>query len=118
MALAKRGVFKAWYRIDGHEVLYAVKANGDRLEKIVVLRPGVSEARAYTWLGQVLDRVDPPAPPPPPRPRLQLVPDEAPKPKQLTVEQIDALYRDADPIRRLLWQRKKEEMARKGLRIS
>lgn len=94
-----RGIYTAWYRIDGCEVLYAVTSAGERLKKIIVLRPGVSEERAIRWLEDMLDRVDPP------RPALTLVKDE-PR-RSLTPEEIDALYRDADRIRHMLWRRRR-----------
>lgn len=98
-----RGVLRARWTIDGYPVLYALKANGDRLKKIVVLREGVSEERAYRWLNELLDRLDPP------RPQLHLV--KPPTPRQIDVARLDALYRDASPTAALFWQRKREIMA-------
>ena len=105
----ERGVYKAWWRIDGHEVLYAVTSSGERVKRIIVLRAGVSEARAIAWFEEILDRIDPP------RPRLELVtpahvPPQAPAhaPKQITLEQLDALYRDASPFSAALWRRKRD----------
>ena len=100
-----RGVYRAPYRIDGCPVLYAVTSAGERLKKIVVLRPGVSEERAVRWFEEILDRVDP-------RPQLRLVPDQPPSalPKQIPLEEIEKIYRDADPIARLFWARKKARM--------
>lgn len=92
----RRGVYKARWTLNGNRVLYAIKSNGDRHKVIVELRPGVSEPRAWVWLAKLLDRIDPP---------LRLI-KPPPKPKPLTMEQLEALYRDSDPIRRLTWQRK------------
>lgn len=94
--IVERGVYKACYRMDGCEVLYAITSAGERLRKIVLLRPGVSETRAYLWLNDVLNRVDPPRPP------LRLVPDQR---GQLSLEDREKLYRDADPVRAMLWRR-------------
>ena len=113
VAVLPRGVYRARYRVEGRSVFVVIRANGDRLKQVIA-PPGVSEPRLIEWLWDQLDRADPVEQP---RPALRLV-TPSPKPKTLTLEQLDALYRDADPIRRLLWQRKKEEMARKGLRIS
>lgn len=93
-----RGVYLAWWQKDGCRVLYAVNSRG-QFVRSVLLRSGVSYQRAHAWLSQLLDRVDPV------RPKLELVTPN-PAPKLLTVEQIEALYRDSDPTRRLLWQRK------------
>lgn len=75
-----RGVYYAPHTIDGFRVLYAVKRNGDRLPRVVVLRPMVDEAAAVAWLEQQLDKHDPgprlvldrPAPPLPPPPESNL----------------------------------------------
>ena len=100
-----RGVYRAPYRIDGCPVLYAVTSAGERFKKIIVLREGVSEERAVRWFEELLDRVDP-------RPQLQLVTDKPASaiPKQIPLEEIEALYRDADPVARLLWALKKARM--------
>lgn len=99
----RRGVYSAPYQIDGCEVLYGVTSAGQRTKKIIVLRPGVAKARAVRWFEELLDRIDPPRPP------LKLV--TAPPPlKQLTVEQLDALYRDANPVNALLWKRKRAKL--------
>ena len=98
-----RGVYRAPYSIDGFPVLYAVTSQGERLKKIIVLRAGVSEERAVAWFEELLDRVDPP------RPALRLEPRSA-LPKQISIEEIEKLYRDADPVARLLWARKKAKM--------
>ncbi|NUO65332.1 MAG: hypothetical protein HOQ12_01840 [Gemmatimonadaceae bacterium] len=97
----ERGVYRAPYQMNGCGVLFAVTSRGERLQKIVVLRPGVSEARAMRWLEEVLDRVDPPRPP------LRLLPP-TPPPRQIPVERIDALYRDASPVAAALWKRKRD----------
>ena len=98
-----RGIYLAWFSMDGYPVYYAVTADGELLRKVVVLRPGIDRDTALLRLAALLDRVDPP------RPRLELVRDAAtpPSPKQITLEQIDALYRDADPVARMLWRRKR-----------
>jgi hypothetical protein len=63
MQLEERGVYKAAHRYhDGNEYLYAIRRDGTRLKKIIVLLPGVSEPRAVAWLEQLLDREDPPGP--------------------------------------------------------
>lgn len=69
--LERRGIYWAKHRIDGYPVLYAVKSNGDRLPKVVVLRPGRTALQAAAWLQAKLDLEDPP------RPRLTLVTDDA-----------------------------------------
>lgn len=69
-----RGVYLAHYTIEGFPVLYAMKRNGDRLPRVVVLRPMVDRAAATAWLRAQLDQHDPgprlvvekPAVPPPP----------------------------------------------------
>ena len=109
--LLGRGVWKLPYRTpEGYEILVAITSRAKRLRQIA-LEPGTSEERVTQWLETLLERHDPPPPP------LRLV-KPPPQPKPLTIEQIDALYRDADPIRAMLWRRKKEAMARKGQRIS
>lgn len=112
----RRGIYRAKYTIDGYGVLFGIKSNGDRLRKIIVLRPGVPEARAANWLQQVLDRVDPlPLIPPP---RLRLVTDQ-PQSHNLTAAQLEAIYRDLSPTARLLAHRKRQrtvtELTRAGL---
>ncbi|NUO62682.1 MAG: hypothetical protein HOQ34_03825 [Gemmatimonadaceae bacterium] len=103
-----RGVYVADWTMDGHRVLYAVTSAGERLKKLIVLRPGVSEERAVRWFEEVLDRVDPP------RPVLRLVPP-SPPPRQIPVERIDALYRDASPVAAELWRRKRARLLGKDL---
>lgn len=104
-----RGVYKARYRVNGRAVFVVVKADGERL-KSVIAPPGASEEHLLEWLWQQLDRVDPI------RPTLRLV-RPAPKARALTLEELDRLYRDANPVNALLWRRKKERAAREGRRI-
>lgn len=112
--LLRRGIYKAPYLKDGYEVLVAIKANHDWLQDLV-LKPGITEDRGVRWLQQKLNRLDPPAP------QLFLVPavpaassaalparTAPPVPRQLTVEAIDELYRDANPVARHLWFRKRK----------
>jgi hypothetical protein len=100
-----RGVYEYDHTIDGCPAYYAVKENGDRLEKIVVVRHG-RVAEAVAWLWRKLDAEDPPGP------KLRLVTDSPPapaRPRAMTyaeIEQID------DPIRRMVLHRKK--MAAEG----
>ena len=61
LAELNRGVRKAWWRIDGCEVLLAVIGTGDRIGQ-AVLRPGVDEHDAIVALEQLLDVVDPVGP--------------------------------------------------------
>ena len=102
LAPLPRGIYRAPYLIDGCPVLLAVTSRGERLKRVVVLRAGVSESRATEWLETVLDRLDPP------RPALRLV--SAPEPRRITVEQLDALYRDASPVAAALYQRKRDRL--------
>lgn len=77
MIREQRGVYVAPHTIDGCPFLYAIKRNGDRLPRIVVLRPDVDRGAAVEYLTAQLDRHDPgprlvveaaaaPALPPPP----------------------------------------------------
>lgn len=97
-----RGVYRAWFTMDGHPVFYAVTSAGEILKRCVVLRPGLDKDDQLMRLHALLDRVDPP------RPRLALVKGE-PR-RQITVEQIDELYRNADRISLMLWRRKRAAM--------
>jgi hypothetical protein len=95
----ERGVYKAAHRYhDGNEYLYAVRRDGTRLKKIVVLLPGVSEPRAVAWLEQLLDREDPPGP------RLVVaaptVVTPQPKPPEFIEHAITAALRRAKKVAR------------------
>ena len=94
-----RGVYKALYLLDGYEFLFAVKSCGDIHRQVIKLRPGVSEQMAFRRLTVLLDRIDP-------RPALRLV-TPSPRPRQIPVEKIDELYRDANPVNAILWKRKR-----------
>lgn len=101
-----RGVYLAEFRIDGYEVLYSRTSRGDLLHHIV-LRAGVAKDRAILRLEAALDRIDPV------RPTLRLVTsplgegDHVPRPNDVTLEQIAAMYRDADRLTRYLSRRRR-----------
>ena len=98
--IVPRGVYRARYTVGGRPVFFAVTSRGERYRQ-VVMRRGASEDDVVAWLWGELDKADP-------VPRLELV---APtKHRQIPLEELDALYRDADPIRRLLWQRRKAKL--------
>lgn len=103
-----RGVWWLPVRAGGCRVLIIVDSRGERVKQLRVL-PETDGELLVRRAEAFLDRVDPP------RPTLSLVKpeDAASRPRQLTVEQLDAIYRDADPIAAMVWQRKREKI--KGL---
>jgi hypothetical protein len=101
--LLERGVYRAPFRSPaGRPILLAVTSTGIRIRS-VALRESADEAQAIRWLEEFLDEVDPP------RPKLTLV--KAPPPvQQLTLEQLDAIYRDASPVARMIYARKRAKL--------
>lgn len=77
MPKEERGVYYARHTIDGCQVLYAVKSDGDRLPKVIVLRPMIDRAAAEDHMWRQLDRLDPVAP----RLALVLVQRNTPEPE-------------------------------------
>lgn len=94
---------------DGHPLWYCVGSHGRELGRAQQL-PGMSAEDVKRYLQFVLDRDDP-IEEPPPRPDLRLVKPAPSAPRTITVEELDRIYVDADPIAAMNYQRRRARLA-------